>query len=133
MFFISCNDKSVNNDSQATSVYKQGKCRESFLKKGTSETDSVFAYTFNEKLKIDFSVSANCCPDSNRFSVSNEILSDTIFVAVADTAEKGCYCVCPYMIELEFSGLTNDSYLVICEDFGGYKLHKVRIFKNPVF
>lgn len=129
LIFWNCNDKSVNNDSETSASYKQGKCGESFLKGNASGTDSVFSYSFDSKLVIDFSVNANCCPDSGRFSVTHLFASDTLTIVVADTAIKGCHCICPYMIEAEFGDLSDNSYLVICEDSGGYQLHKVRVYK----
>ena len=129
LLFWTCNDKSVNNDTEAAAVFKQGKCGESFLKRSSSPFDSVFTYSFENNLILDFSVSGNCCPDSNRFSVSHLFNGDTLNIVVADTALNGCRCMCPYMIEADFQDLSKDSYLVICERPSGYLLHKVRVYR----
>jgi hypothetical protein len=133
VFFISlccsCEDKSVNEDQDVSAIFKQGKCGETFSKVISQDSDSVFSYSFYSNLIIDFSVNANCCPDSNRFSVTHIISSDTIHITVADTAANLCRCICPYMIQAEFTDLSNDSYVVVCEKSGGYSLHNVIVHK----
>lgn len=100
------------------------------LAKG-SVLDSVFTYSFVDTLLIDFSVIANCCPDSNRFDVSSTVASDTIVISVADTARALCLCVCPYMIEARFANLVADHYVVRCRigNSQGYEdpIHLVRV------
>ncbi len=76
--------------------------------------DSVFIYSFKDSLVLDFSVIANCCPDSNRFSISQVTGTDTLVITVADTAMNLCRCVCPYLIHARFEGLPQDRYIVIC-------------------
>ncbi|MDZ7304709.1 MAG: hypothetical protein ONB44_21485 [candidate division KSB1 bacterium] len=76
--------------------------------------DSCFSYKFTQDLVVDFCVSANCCPDSNRFQFAYEVRHDTIAVAVADTAANLCRCICDYVIHAEFSDLPRDRYMFLC-------------------
>ncbi|MFB0515087.1 MAG: hypothetical protein ACETWG_00600 [Candidatus Neomarinimicrobiota bacterium] len=55
-------------------------------------------------------MSANCCPDSNRFTLSSKISKDLISITVLDTASKICRCICPYTIHAEFNDLPRDFY-----------------------
>jgi hypothetical protein len=114
-FCFSCKEKSANPENQGliSSSFQSSKCMGSALGKA-STSDSVFTYTFSDALIIDFSVTGNCCPDSNRFSVSSAIGSDTIVVAVVDTAQNLCRCLCRYMIHSEFMNLPNNHYVVRC-------------------
>ncbi len=82
--------------------------------------DSCFDYTFRDTLKIDFCVSGNCCPDSQRFVSDVKVKSDTIFVSVTDTARNLCYCKCKYKIHLEINGLSENQYLFYCDYPGRY-------------
>ncbi len=111
---FSCTEESTNSDTQATLTfsYQSSKCLQGLPKR--SLFDSVFVYTFTDTLIMDFSVEANCCPDSDRFKVSWSIAGDTINVSVADTAQNGCRCNCPYMIHAAFGNLPNDHYVVRC-------------------
>jgi hypothetical protein len=115
VLLYSCKDKSSNPDSQTpvSLSYEATKCLAHGLAKGT-ELDSVFTYSFTTDLVIDFSVWANCCPDSNRFLVSYTISNDTILISVADTARSLCHCICPYMIHADFMDLSKDHYVVRC-------------------
>lgn len=97
-----------------TALYQVGGCGGSPLRKAAL-VDSCFDYTFNEKLSIDFCVSGNCCPDSNRFVIQSGIIGDQITIAVTDTAENLCRCICPYQLHAEFSHLPESSYRVICK------------------
>lgn len=74
-----------------------------------------FSYQFQDTLKIDFCVSGNCCPDSNRFTYEYAMYGDTIKVAVADTAERRCRCICRYMIQLKIPGLLKNQYRFYCK------------------
>lgn len=76
--------------------------------------DSCFSYQFGTDLIIDFCVTANCCPDSNRFDLSYETRHDTIAIAVQDTAARLCRCICPYVIHAEFHELPLDHYTIQC-------------------
>jgi hypothetical protein len=88
-------------------------CLYSGIAKG-SYPDSVFTYSFSDSLVVDFSVTANCCPDSSRFSISSIAGSDTLVVAVADTAQNLCRCYCLYMAHAEFKNLAKDHYIIRC-------------------
>ena len=78
----------------------------------SSTTDSCFTYTFNEQLIIDFCVTGNCCPDTNRFEMNYTAEDGIIAISVADTAENLCRCICPYIIHAEFSDLPENEYTV---------------------
>jgi hypothetical protein len=115
LFCFSCKEKSANpeNRGPVSSSFQSSKCMGSALSKRSS-SDSVFTYTFADALIVDFSVTGNCCPDSDRYSVSSLAGSDTIVIAAIDTAEHLCRCLCRYMIHSEFLNLPNDHYIVKC-------------------
>ena len=102
-----------------------GCLHESYLAK-VSNNDSCFDYIFRDTLKIDFCVSGNCCPDSQRFLTKFNIKADTLFVSVLDTAQNLCYCICNYKIHLEISGLSENQYLFYCNYQGRYDSLKYR-------
>jgi hypothetical protein len=77
-----------------------------------SASDSCFTYTFDADLDISWCVPANCCPDSQRFALSCTVLHDTINVAVRDTAQNLCRCMCSYTIHARYADLPLDHYLV---------------------
>ncbi len=81
---------------------------------GKRSADSVLTYVFTDRLVIDFSVAANCCPDSGRFVITSQVGLDTIDIMVADTAERRCRCICTYYVHTEFTGLREDQYVVRC-------------------
>jgi hypothetical protein len=113
-FFFSCNEKSVDLKHDILFSYRFGSCitgenGENIL------IDSSFVYSFTDSLVIDFSVPANCCPDSDRFDVIYNLLNeDTLVVSVADTAQNLCYCNCSYMIHAVFQELPDNHYVVRC-------------------
>ena len=111
---VCCDDKTTNPTTQRSPAFsfKSSTCL-AVLVKG-SLYDSIFVYSFADTLMIDFSVEANCCPDSNRFLVSCISTTDTIDVCVRDTAENGCRCICPYIIHAEIANLPGDLYVVRC-------------------
>lgn len=85
-------------------------CQRGGLQKRSDE-DSCFVYNFNEQtLSVDFCVTANCCPDSDRFIFDYTVEKDLIHVTVTDTADNLCRCICPYMIHTEFTDLPLDAY-----------------------
>jgi len=94
-------------------LYQVPECGGSGLAKDAL-IDSCFSYQFDTDLAVDFCVRANCCPDSNRFDLDYLISSDTIYVAVADTAARLCRCVCNYVIHAEFTNLMRDRYIFYC-------------------
>lgn len=102
------------------------------LHKGAS-SDSCFSYQFHDVLLLDLCTSANCCPDSARFSIRNTISNDTIIVTLADTAGQLCNCVCVYKLHVEFHGLRNDSYQVVCkreDDSSRSVIYSERVIRN---
>ena len=137
-FFIfvcfSCKDKSTNTGTQPPISFssQSSNCLSHGLSK-SGGLDSVFTYSFTQSLIIDFSVNANCCPDSNRFNISNIIGKDTLIISVADTARSLCYCNCLYMIHVEFGNLSNDHYVVRCRigNSQGYDdpIHLVNVYR----
>lgn len=132
---FSCREKSANPgpEGPVSFSYQSGKCLGHDLPK-SAVSDSSFNYSFSDKLVIDFSVTANCCPDSNRFTVSSFPGPDTIVVAVIDTAQNLCKCLCPYTIHAEFGNLTNDHYVICCtlgEPQGqGDRIYIVDVFRK---
>jgi hypothetical protein len=121
--FISCKDKSTNADNtkSPTFFYETSKCISSVSSSSSilareliTTPDSIFSYSFSQNLILDFSAIGNCCPDSNRFTLGQEIRSDTIFVTVIDTAQNLCHCNCIYMVHVEITDLAQDNYTVRC-------------------
>jgi hypothetical protein len=98
-----------------TSIYQVPGCKSnSLFKTGIDNRDSCFTYSYTEKLTVDFCVDGNCCPDSNRYSISSKILRDSITITVADTAQNLCRCICNYIIHGEFESLPKDEYFIKC-------------------
>lgn len=127
---ISCKDSSVSSESNVR-LYQLPGCQTFINQKSgyqksidASIIDSCFYYNFEEKLTIDFCVNGNCCPDENRFLITNNIFKDTITVTVTDTAANLCRCMCNYIIHGEFELLSYDSYTVKCvrNEFNSNKL-----------
>lgn len=112
---LTCTDRSSNPGNQPiqASLYQVGGCQSHGLDKVVSG-DSCLSYQFKDKLVADFCLVGNCCPDSNRFELSYEISHDTIFVAVADTAERLCNCFCYYTARAEFDNLPLNHYMFYC-------------------
>jgi hypothetical protein len=119
--FFSCEEKVTNPETASFSFYSS-KCRGDLLKE-TASMDSSFQYTFFDDLLIDFSVYGKCCPDSNRFAVTQNMHADTIYISVEDTAGGNCRCICNYHIYAEFTGLHEDHYVVICSRKGAENNH----------
>lgn len=115
---LSCSNQPTNSENGEAQVhgvlYQIPGCGGHGVAK-TAVGDSCFSYKFIQDLVVDFCVSANCCPDSNRFQFKHEIRNDTIAVAVADTAANLCRCVCNYVIHAEFSDLPRDRYIFYCK------------------
>ncbi len=113
IYIISCSENSPfeNPEEQVEFSSQQiSGCNNSGLSK-VNDNDSCFVYSFNDTLKVDFCLWGNCCPDSERFVTNYKISSDTIFIAVQDTAINGCDCNCNYTIHVELSGLSENEYL----------------------
>ena len=115
LLVVSCNQKSTESliDSNPSFAFRPSKCAGPVLLKG-SGNDSSFTYTFADTLSMDFSVSANCCSDSDRFDVANTVGSDTLSITIIDTAAYGCRCNCLYFIHAELAYLPEDHYVVRC-------------------
>jgi hypothetical protein len=128
ILFLSCsNDTSTNSSKDGINFisYQVGGCNgSSSLEKVVR--DSCFSYSFYDTLKIDFCVSGNCCPDTNRFVTTYKLNSDTINVTVVDTAGHLCKCICNYKIHIELSGLTNNQYFFYCS-YDGLEYKKTLI------
>lgn len=115
-FFLSCSSQS--NEPELLSaenflIYQVPGCADA-AQIAIVDNELCFSYSFTDTLTVDFCLPANCCPDSNRFEFSYTISNDRISVAVADTAEHLCRCICPYVIRAEIHDLTLDRYVFIC-------------------
>jgi hypothetical protein len=135
---LSCEENSTNpeNQSPVSFLSQSSGCLSNGLPKANG-LDSIFTYSFSGGLILDFSVVANCCPDSNRFSVSHIAGTDTLIIAVADTAQSFCHCVCLYMTHAEFMNLPNDHYVVRCtienSSGQGETIHLVHVDRQQPF
>jgi hypothetical protein len=115
--FVSCSENSTIVSEETNIEFSSHQipgCNHSSTLEKTAVFDSCLAYKFDDVLKLEFCVYGNCCPDSNRFVTNQKIKGDTIFVSVADTAEKLCKCICKYLIHLEVTGLNRDQYVFYC-------------------
>ncbi|MBM4168114.1 MAG: hypothetical protein FJ215_03005 [Ignavibacteria bacterium] len=110
-FLAGC-ERSTQPDEYEVVAYQIKGCRQQLGKRG--EGDSCFAYVFRESLVVDFCVTGNCCPDTNRFIITPSIALDTIEVTVVDTAQNLCRCVCPYLLHVEIHNLRGNSYFLRC-------------------
>lgn len=140
--FFSCSEKGTNPEEGMIGFsFYSGKCGQDLQKKSGIQ-DSSFEYTFLDNLLIDLAVPGNCCPDSNRFIVSQNILNDTINISVEDTASNQCRCICNYHIYVQFNDLPENHYVVLCTLIGAdnnnplyiadvYRMHGF-IWKNPI-
>ncbi len=114
-------------------VFEVPGCRPSYPGKALMSVDSCFSYQFHDQLIVDFCVSANCCPDSNRFSIDHMIRADTITVTIADTAANLCRCMCRHWIHAEFHGLESDDYTFVVNQRDSLvllPLYRVAIHRN---
>jgi hypothetical protein len=131
--FFSCKEKVTNPENETLNFsYESSKCLSFDLEKQALPSDSSFTYYFKDSLLIDFLAEGNCCPDSNRFTVSQNISIDTIYISVQDTALNLCDCICPYQIHVEFSNLPNDHYVVYCtlNSAGNDPIHIVDVYRS---
>jgi len=127
---LSCSDKGTTpgDTQQANQLYQIPGCQRGALAKPTGG-DSCFSYQFTADLLVDFCVTANCCPDSNRFGFVAKISRDTIVVAVRDTAAQECRCLCVYTIHCEFSDLPLNRYWFVCL-FGDSVKYAVEVLRQ---
>jgi len=109
-------------------LYQANGCQSGELSKA-AVGDSCFSYQFDADLIIDFRVSANCCPDSNRFVLSTDIRSDTIAISVQDTAANLCLCTCNYIVHAEFYDMPEDMYYVNVLAGDGQLLYKKEVWR----
>ena len=123
---VSCAEKSTNPGIPGGQgpLYQVPGCASKPLAR-TRVGDSCFSYTFGKDLNVDFCLSGNCCPDSNRFALRYEVRHDTLLVVAADTAAPLCRCNCSYVIHGTFSDLPLDKYLFLCtrEDYSSRLVH----------
>ena len=104
LIFNSCGEET--SPEIKTMLYQIPGCKGNSLSKSmNAQIDSCFHYSFTETLEIEFCVSGNCCPDENRFVTTSKILNDSITIAITDTAENLCRCICNYIIHGEFESL----------------------------
>ncbi len=115
-FFLSC-EKSIDpfenqTESFYLTAYQIPGCAgpQNFFRNAISDND-CFSYSFDDTLKIELYVSANCCPDSHRFAYDSKIDNNIIFFTVTDTAGNLCRCICDYRIHADFVGLMGHEYL----------------------
>ena len=127
---VAC-DKSTEPGSSAIVAYQVPGCGGNALGKRVVR-DSCFSYDFRDALVVDFCTTANCCPDSNRFSILPRLTNDSIIVAIADTAPHNCRCMCPYYLHVEFRELPKDVYqfVVINHDSTDYVLYSEPVAKH---
>jgi hypothetical protein len=123
---MSCSHQSTNpGNQQAQGVIYQIRGCQSAFSKAAAASDSCFSYQFEKTLRLEFCLTGNCCPDSNRFRLSGKIRNDTIFVVAADTAAQRCRCVCTYKIRAEFNEVPLNHYVFYCtrEDYSSRLVH----------
>jgi hypothetical protein len=127
LWFLSCNGQSVDQESQhpLSFSYRSSKCLSAYSH--VISLDSSFVYSFVDSLVLDFSVRANCCPDSDRFAVTHVPSIDTLIISIVDTAQNLCYCTCRYLIHVQFKNLQGDHYVVRC------KLTNYRGIVDPIY
>lgn len=109
-------------------LYQANGCQSGDLSKA-AVGDSCFTYQFDADLILDFCVSANCCPDSNRFVLSTDMRSDTIAISVQDTAANLCLCTCNYIVHAEFYDMPEDMYYVNILAGDGQLLYEEEVWR----
>ena len=72
--FFSCSEK-VATPELAGLMYQVADCQRTNIIAAVTR-DSCFTYQFADALIVDFCVTGNCCPDSNHFSFSHQIVDD---------------------------------------------------------
>jgi hypothetical protein len=130
LFPLSC-AKSTEPAPVAFVAYQVSGCNQTPAK--SSHSDSCLSYRFHDALLVDFCASGNCCPDSQRFMIHNEIHHDTIVVTIADTAAQLCRCNCRYVLHVEVEDLPLPSYLFVCrrQDYSSqFILYSERVFRR---
>jgi hypothetical protein len=133
LLVFGCAEKSTGPATTANVIFEEPGCRPSYANKALAFGDSCFSYQFQDLLVVDFCVSANCCPDSNRFSIDHMISADTITVTIADTAARLCRCMCRHWIHAAFYGLVSDNYTFVVyqrDSLALLPLYRVAIHRN---
>ena len=130
---FSCNTAPTNNDEKPKCrIYQIPGCgNHTLAKSALFPEDSCFVYQFDSKLIIEFCLTANCCPDSDRFEFDYEINKDSIFVTVEDTAGNLCYCICPYTIHMEINNPQENHYYFYC-DYYDKIIYTEEIYKKKL-
>ncbi len=130
---VTCSDNSSNPEGRQiqANLHQIGGCLSNVPYK-TSAADSLFSYQFGDTLFVDFVLTGNCCPDSNRFALSCDVKGDTLLVAAIDTAENLCYCTCDYIVRAEFRNLPLDHYVFVCTrpDDSGKVYYRDNVSRN---
>lgn len=133
---VGCRDKSTNPGTSLPPSFTSqvSRCLAIGLPRH-NDLDSVFTYSFDQNLVMDFSVIADCCSDSSQFIISDTLSADTIIVSIANTAIGVCDCLCPRIVHAELTNLPEDHYVVLCrmgQGFGTvYPIHCVTVHRNP--
>ena len=109
-------------------LYQVNGCQDGELSKAATG-DSCFTYQFDSDLILDFCVSANCCPDSGRFTLEQAIQNDSITITVLDTAANLCFCDCSYIIHAEFYDMPEDMYYVDILTGDGQLLYRQEVWR----
>ncbi len=132
---VTCSEKSTGpgNQDVGAKLYQIKGCLSSAKLAIAGLPDSCFGYRFGDTLVVEFCLTGNCCPDSNRFTLTGETRGDTIFVAAADTAERLCYCICDYRVRAEFTNLVLNHYRFICRrsDDSGKVYYDEAVYRAP--
>lgn len=130
--FVGCFEHAVNPQPRpfAAVLYQVPGCGAGLSK--ATPNDSCFSYQFEKTLCVDFCLTGNCCPDSNRFALAYEIKNDTLAVTVADTAAVLCRCVCTYTIRFELDNLPLDRYVFYCtrNDYDSRLVHYCEVVQR---
>jgi hypothetical protein len=114
---ISCKDSTTNspktNNHNVYSIAVDG-CQNALNKRASS--DSIQSFEFNDdSLKIIIHVTANCCPEIDRFITTTTIDEDSVHLQVQDVAKGLCNCNCPYEIQTVVKREGIDSIYFTCE------------------
>jgi hypothetical protein len=81
LVLLSCRDKSADvqrQDEPSFSAYASNCIGSTLTRSDGSETDSIFVWSFTDRLIMDFSYRANCCLDSSDFSFTRALGPDSI-------------------------------------------------------
>ncbi len=113
---VTCSEKSTGPGNQEirANLYQIKGCLSGLKLTQAGIADSCFGYQFGDTLSVEFCLTGNCCPDSNRFALTSELKGDTIFVAAMDTAEALCLCICNYRVHADFMNLPLSRYVFVC-------------------